>query len=260
MVNFLKVFPMYKGLSRYATLLSMAISLETITFVVVEPHHPGNIGSICRACKNMGISHITLVNPVDYMVEETFKLGWASEDVIRSIRKVSTLEEAIEGMHLVIGTTQRQRGSHPPIVAPREVGITLASMAQAGLKVAILFGRENNGLTNEELAQCQWISRIPSKSDHPALNLSQAVMLYAYELYLASAEKAPIYEWNLAKASEVDLLFRHLEETMSVLPIDMRKGPEEFVNLFRRVLNRTQLEERDVRLFHKLCQLIERKK
>lgn len=238
----------------------MSLSLRNITLVIVEPQHPGNIGSICRTCKNMGISNLILVNPIEYLVDETFKLGWASEDIIRAAKRVDTLDEALEGMHLVIGTTQRQREQHPPLVSPKEIAGTLASMSESEKKIAILFGRENNGLTNEELLKCQWISRIPSQSDHPALNLSQAVMVYAYELYQASVEKRPIYTWNLAKAVEVDKLYKKMEETVTTLPIDTRKGPDDFVNLFRRVLNRTQLEERDIRLFFKLFQLIERKK
>lgn len=238
----------------------MKSAIENITFVIVEPQHPGNIGSICRACKNMGVSNITLVNPIEYLVDETFKLGWASEDVIRAAKRVDTLDEALEGMHLVIGTTQRQREQHPPIVSPREIADSLASMSESGKNVAIVFGRENNGLHNDELLKCQWISRIPSETDHPALNLSQAVMLYAYELYQASERKRPIYEWNLAKAIEIEKLYAQMEKTVTLLPIDTRKGPDEFVNLFRRVLNRTQLEERDIRLFFKLFQLIERKK
>lgn len=238
----------------------MSLSLRNITLVIVEPQHPGNIGSICRTCKNMGISNLILVNPIEYLVDETFKLGWASEDIIRAAKRVDTLDEALEGMHLVIGTTQRQREQHPPLVSPKDIAGTLSSMSESEKKIAILFGRENNGLTNEELLKCQWISRIPSQSDHPALNLSQAVMVYAYELYQASVEKRPIYNWNLAKAVEVEKLYTKMEETVATLPIDTRKGPDEFVNLFRRVLNRTQLEERDIRLFFKLFQLIERKK
>src|SRR5688572_169162 len=95
--------------------------LDHIRFVIVEPKTPGNIGSLCRACKNMGISDIVLVNPVEYLVSETYRMGWGSEDLINTLKVVSTFDEAIQDAHCIIGTTMRTRDYHPPLFSPKDL-------------------------------------------------------------------------------------------------------------------------------------------
>jgi TrmH family RNA methyltransferase len=234
--------------------------LNNIFIIIVEPHHAGNIGSICRACKNMGIPNVVLVNPqVNYLDDDTFRLAWASHDVVHSIQVVNSLEDILPQMNLVIGTTQRPREDHPPLFSPKDLIPKMVGTAVSGFKVALVFGRENNGLHAEELAQCHVLSSIPTQTTRPAINLAQAVMIYAYELFQANADKKNVYKWTLAKSKHIEKMYEVLNDTVNVLPIDTRKGSAAFVNLFKRVLNRTQLEERDVRLFLKLFRLIQYK-
>jgi len=237
----------------------LKINLNNLHFVIVEPRNAGNIGSICRACKNMGIKNITLVNSCEF-TDETHKLAWGAEDTIASIRHVKTYEEALDPMQWAVGTTQRLRGTNHPSFEPRELMPQIAELTQSNSAVAFVFGRENNGLSNDELLRCNVISTIPSFPTQPVLNLSQAVMIYAYEAFLFSTDTEKRYEWQLAKSIEREKMFLSMEKAVESLPIDTRKGSAAFVSLFKRVLNRTPLEERDVRLFFKLFQLIQEAK
>lgn len=233
------------------------MDLKNLSIVLVEPRHPGNIGSVCRACKNMGISDIILVNPVEYLTDEVFHFGWGAEDLIHSLRTVPTLEEAVSSHHIVVGTTNRSRKNQQPYYLPEELCDQVGPQFRQGQKIALIFGRENNGLTSDELAKCHYLSTIPAYVTYPALNLSQAVMLYAYHWYrYAEGQSVRRYRWKPATVAEQDAMYEKLEEVITKLPIVTRHGTTAFVNLFRRVLGRTQLEGRDTRLFHKLFDLI----
>ena len=154
----------------------MKIKQKNIYFVLVEPQHPGNIGSAARAIKTMGFQNLVLVNPCDYNVPETLWLAHASEDILEGIEIASTLKEVLADKNFVIATTQRQRGLHFPYFTPEELGQKLIPVSQDH-KAAIVFGREATGLTNEEIQLCHVISTVPAAVNHPSLNLSQATML-----------------------------------------------------------------------------------
>ncbi len=232
--------------------------LDHITVILVEPHHSGNIGSVCRVCKNMGISNVVLVNPqVDYLSDDVFRLGWASGDIIQSMQCVDTLEAAVSGMQVVVGTTMRRRKASFPLFTPKEVVPMLLDVANTHQNVALVFGREANGLLESELNQCNILSTIPTHSMRPAINLAQAVTIYLYEIFQEATKTRTPYNWQLAKKIEVEKMYEQLLIAINTLPFNTRKGSVGFLNLFRRVLNRTPLEDRDVRLFFKLFKLIE---
>lgn len=236
----------------------MSISTDNFYFIIVEPQTPGNIGSICRACTNMGIRNVVLVNPVDYLVDDTFRFGWGSETLIRNLRVVSTVEEITSEMTITIGTTQRRRENQCPILSPKDLMIELDQVPPTA-KIGILFGRENNGLSNEELLACNYQTTIPSAVSYPAMNLSQAVMVYAYELFQSVNQSPSPYEWILASKADQERLYTAIGESVETLPFKTRNGTAAFVNLFRRVLGRTRLEARDVRVLYKLFGLIKQK-
>jgi TrmH family RNA methyltransferase len=244
-----------------------ALNLSNIDIIAIEPQHPGNIGAICRACKNMGISQIVLVNPGPYDVEETYKLGWGSEDLIKNIIVLPDFDALLSRYHLLIGTTNRKKDNQVPLYTPTEIMPMIAPASQTH-RIGIVFGRENNGLKVEELSKCNYQSTIPSAVSYPALNLSQAVLIYAQACFQASfqthsvAEGHPFnpsgYTWTLATKQEEELMYAHMESTIALLPFKTRKGTDAFVALFRRVLGRTQLEKRDVRVIFKLFDLVKR--
>jgi tRNA (cytidine32/uridine32-2'-O)-methyltransferase len=235
-----------------------ALNLSNIDIIAIEPQHPGNIGAICRACKNMGISQVVLVNPGPYDVAETYKLGWGSEDIIRNIIVLPTFAALFERYHILIGTTNRKKENQVPLYTPDEL-IPIITPASISHKIGIVLGRENNGLNLEELAACHYQSTIPSAVPYPALNLSQAALIYAQTCFkAATTTKEPVYTWDLANKYEEERMYAHIAEAVSLLPFKTRKGTDSFVRLFRRVLGRTQLEKRDVRVIFKLFDLVKR--
>lgn len=236
----------------------MSISINQFYFIIVEPQTPGNIGSICRACTNMGIKNVVLVNPVDYLVDDTFRFGWGSEELIRNLRVVNTLEEIVSEMDVTVATTQRRRENQCPLYSPKELYSELDALPSSA-KIGILFGRENNGLSNEEALACNYQSTIPSAVSYPALNLSQAVMVYGYELFQVAHDSPTPYQWTLASKGDQERLYSIIGEAVDTLPFKTRNGTAAFINLFRRVLGRTRLETRDVRVLYKLFGLIKKK-
>ncbi|NBV42997.1 hypothetical protein EBR96_09565, partial [bacterium] len=143
------------------------------------------------------------------------------------------------------------------LYTPREIVDEISPYETA--KIGFVFGRENNGLSNDELSSCNYQSTIPSAVSYPALNLSQAVMVYAHELYLASTRITPVYDWTLASKSDQERLYTMIHDAVETLPFKTRNGTAAFVNLFRRVLGRTKIEARDIRVLYKLFDLIKRK-
>lgn len=245
---------------------STALNLSNVDIIAIEPQHPGNIGSICRACKNMGITQVVLVNPGPYDVEETYRLGWGSEDLIKNIIVLPNFDALLSRYHILIGTTNRKKENQVPLYTPTEV-IPLITPASQTHRIGIVFGRENNGLTVEELSKCNYQSTIPSAVPYPALNLSQAVLIYAQACFQAALQTQIVdahalphngYTWSLATKQEEEQMYAHMESTIALLPFKTRKGTDAFVRLFRRVLGRTQLEKRDVRVIFKLFDLVKR--
>lgn len=206
----------------------------------------------------MGIRNVILVNPVDYLVDDTFRLGWGSEALIRSLRVVQTVDEITNEMDITAGTTQRKRENQCPLFSPKELISELNHLPQ-GTKIGILFGRENNGLSNEELLACNYQTTIPSAVSYPAMNLSQAVMVYGYEFFQSANNHQSPYHWTLATKPDQERLYTLIGESVETLPFKTRNGTAAFINLFRRVLGRTRLEARDVRVLYKLFGLIKRK-
>jgi TrmH family RNA methyltransferase len=205
----------------------------------------------------MGIRNVVLVNPVEYLVDDTFRLGCGAKELIHTLRVVQTLPEITDEIDITIGTTNRIRENQAPLYSPREVIHELSTTAASTAKIGILFGRETNGLTNDELTRCNYQSTIPSAVVYPAMNLSQAVMVYAYELFQASqSAQSGHYQWKLATKADQERLYTTIGTAVDTLPFKTRNGTQAFVRLFRRVLGRTQLETRDVRVLYKLFDLI----
>jgi TrmH family RNA methyltransferase len=236
----------------------MSLLLANISIIVVEPKTPGNIGSIARACQNLGIHNIILINPCDYLVDDAYRLAKNAKKLLFDMETRDTLEDCLKDHNILIGTTQRRREKQAPFYGPSDMIEKIRPYSQES-KIGIVFGRENNGLTNTELDYCNFHSCIPAHEENSVFNLSQAVLIYAYECFNASnAEKDPYIRPPATKYEE-QLLYQKFETTLSHLPIDTQKGSAHFINLFKRVLGRTLLEKRDIRLFYKLFDLIKNK-
>ena len=224
-------------------------NLDNIHIILVEPQTPGNIGSTARVMKGMGLSQLVLVNPTPWRdSEEPWKLACASTDILGNSKVVSTLEEALEDVHFLVGTTHRRRtDALPEPVTPREAAEKIASVSQ-DKTVGLLFGREDKGLTSKELSICQIYSSVPMARKNPSLNLSHAVMVFAYEIFMASLnDETPRVEADLAEVSDIERFYRHVAKLME--RVDFRPYNDDWNTLFyvlRRVFGRVSLEKRDL--------------
>ena len=229
----------------------MRIKPNHIFFILVEPQTPGNIGASARALKTMGFRNLLLVNPCKFDTADARWMAHASEDVLERAVVHSTLDEALSDKHFVAAATQRERSSHLPYFNPRQLAEKIIPIS-LDHKIAIVFGREASGLTNEELGLCHAVTTIPAHTRHPSLNLAQAVMLYTYELYQAAYGDLKDYSWKLASHQELQALYKHMRislQRVGFKPIDSWGN---FTLRFSRLLGRANTEKRDVRVWHKI--------
>ena len=170
------------------------MSLKNFKIVLVSPLYGGNVGSVCRAMKNMGLSHLVIAAPAHPLdVEEAKKMAMHADDVFAKRKEFPTLREAVADCGLVIGTTARIGLYREHAQTPREFAPRLLAAAEKA-KVALVFGPEDNGLSNDDLMLCTHMMRIPSSAKYSSLNLSQAVMVCCYELYVMSGLWEPVVE------------------------------------------------------------------
>lgn len=224
-----------------------------ITFVLVGPAVPENVGAAARAMKTMGIGQMRLVNPCDYLGTKSRMLAHASNELLEAAHLYESLEDAVADIDFVIGTTARKRTRrvdyHPIENLPEIIQSKLAGIAS----VAVVFGREETGLTNSELACCHLLSSISMKTAYPSLNLGQAVMLYAYTLSALAGKKLP--PKRVRKNQQAWSAMNH--KAASVLP-QLGLVPDDLI--YTRMMERIALlGDTDVNLVHSLLAAIEHK-
>lgn len=229
---------------------------ENLHFVLVEPETPGNIGAVARALKTTGFRKLVLVNPCAVDHPELRMMAHRSLDIVQQARICASLQEAIGSMRLTVATTMRKRYFQFPFFSPQELCQKFLPVALEQ-PIAIVFGRERTGLTNEELLQCHLHSTIKTATQHPALNLSQAVMIYAYTFFMNSHSIQSHYSYALATQNEMEKFYAHLRSAMQAVQFVPRDGYENFITRVRRLLGRSMAESRDIRLLHKLLQIFE---
>jgi len=187
------------------------------TFILNEPAVPENIGFSVRALKTMGFSAMRIVNGANHTSKQTRKTAYGSHDLLESVTTFNTLEEALDDMDIVIGTTSKKRTSRDEIILARELPDFIKSKGRSIRKVGVVFGSEESGLSKEQLALCDVVSTIPLATKYPSLNLAQSVLIYAWELSgLSTKKKSPDIKGEdeaLQKKFivELDSLFHRLE-------------------------------------------------
>jgi TrmH family RNA methyltransferase len=230
---------------------------ENLHFVLVEPETEGNIGAAARALKTSGFKNLILVNPkfgADH--PQVQWMAHRSEDILKKAQIVSSLNEAIDDKRLVIATTQRKRHFKFPLYSPEEISEKIERIAVTH-PVAIVFGRETNGLNNKELLQCHIHSTILTATQKPSLNLAQSVMLYAHTFFKLQNIKDSRYTYDLASKYELEKFYEHLINSMQDVGFVPRDSYDDFITRFKRLIGRSLAEKRDVRLLHKLLQIYE---
>ncbi len=225
------------------------MDLGTVRIVLVATSHPGNIGAAARAMKTMGLSRLYLVAPKSYPHQKALEMAAGADDILRESSVVTSLDEALEGCELVLATSARPRGLDLPGLTPRSC-VRLLSQKVKGSEVAIVFGREHAGLTNEELLRCNYHILIPSNPEYSSLNLAQAVQVIAYELRLKMSTlevKANEVQAQLTTAEEMERFYTHLTEVMVAVDfLKPTKPTRRLLQRIRRLFNRTGLEKEEL--------------
>jgi tRNA/rRNA methyltransferase len=229
-------------------------ALNNVRVILSHTTHPGNIGAAARAMKTMGLSRLYLINPRYFPDAQATAMAAGADDVLENAVVCSSLEEALQGAVMVAGMSARVRDISQEVLAPRAAMPLL--MQQAVHPVALLFGTEMSGLTNEELARCQLMVRIPVSPDYTSLNLAAAVQLISYELRLAAGQGdcgAP--EVTPAPAEHVEGFFRQLEETLVEIEFLNGKHPTKLMHKLRRLYARARLEPEEINILRGILTL-----
>lgn len=227
---------------------------DNIRIVLVNPSHPGNIGAAARAMKNMGFGRLVLVAPRKYPHEEAEWRAAGAADVLARAEVVPTLGQAIADCQLVVGTSARGRRIPWPVLDPRACASRVETASRRGEKVALLFGREDRGLTNEELQVCNLHLHIPSHEDYSSLNLAMAVQVVVYELRMQALEETlpadPCDEWDapFSTSENMERYYAHLEETLIQIGFLDPAAPRQLMARLRRLYSRVRLDEMELNI------------
>ncbi|MBN6729401.1 RNA methyltransferase [Burkholderia multivorans] len=234
-------------------------------FVLVEPSHPGNVGAAARALKTMGFSRLVLVAPrVPHVQSDPEAVAMASgaDDVLASAHVVSTLGEALSGVHWSIALTARTREYGPPRLAPRAAAAHACTQVESG-DIALVFGNERTGLANEHVEQCSALAHIPANPAYSSLNLAQAVQVLAYELRVAfleqtsePAQQPAVDTGTLAQSDEIERMYLHLENALIALDFLDPRNPKKLMPRLRRLFARTGLEREEVNILRGIAKHI----
>ena len=230
---------------------SIEARLSQVRVVLVNTTHPGNIGAAARAMKVMGLSSLHLVTPKIFPHAEATAMASGADDVLQAATVHDSLESALAGCPLVLGTSARLRSLPMPMLdARRAAGQALAEAVTH--PVAVLFGRERYGLTNEEMQRCQFLVNIPSNPAYSSLNLAQAVQIIGYELRVAAQGFSDISvsppDWEPVDDEQMERLFEHLEQTLLDLRFLNPRQPRKLMMRLRRLFNRARPDQNEINI------------
>ena len=254
---------------------------ENIRVVMVHTSHPGNIGAAARAIKTMGLSRLVLVSPQQYPDQKAIWRAAGSVDILEQAQVVETLAEAVEGCSMVVGASARQRRIPWPVLDSRQGGEVIAKQSMTE-EVAIIFGREDRGLTNEELQQCNYHIEIPANEDYGVLNVASAVQIICYEIRMSllslsqNKEKGPEnpaqsrldpkmpinpvrWDERLATSGEMEHFFNHLETTLTQLDFHEPENPRQLLTRLRRLFMRARLDHLEINILRGAMTAVQKK-
>lgn len=224
--------------------------LSHIKIVLVETTHPGNIGAVARAMKNMKMTNLCLVAPKIFPSADATSRASGADDILAAAEVCSSLPEAIADCNLVIGASARCRTISWPEMTPRQCAEKIV-INEPNQKVAILFGRENSGLKNHELDLCHYLLRIPCNSEYSSLNIAAAVQVVCYELFVASGEQESIAigdkgDSPLATAAQMESFYTHLYQALNDIGFMHPDKSKSIMRRLRRIYNRIQLDTKEL--------------
>lgn len=229
----------------------MTQALDNLYVVLCEPQDPINIGNAVRAMKNMGLTKLRLVRPVSVKPEHILISAPRGDDVVAAMEVFDSLDDALADVTFTVATTARGRSARLQAQRPREVAPALIAKAREG-KVAILFGREDRGLANEDVDRAQMVLTVPTREDYSSINLGQAVLLVAYELFLEAGNpaplKAPKRTFAPATASQLEGLFEQAEDALASIDFFKSGVREGAMRTLRGIFHRADLDAREVNM------------
>jgi TrmH family RNA methyltransferase len=242
-----------------------AMPLSAIRIVLVEPSHPGNIGAVARAMKNMALHDLTLVRPKAFPHPEASARASGADDLLARARVVDSVAAAVADVGFVAATTSRSRDQNFRALDLHEAAQRLFEMSARG-PAALLFGAERTGLTNEELALAHLLIRIPANPEYPSLNLAMAVQLACYELFRAAGSPAstrPLSELTvpLAPGADLERFYAHLQEVMDEVDFkDRTTGGTHLMTRIRRLFQRCEMDQNEVNILRGLLTSVQQKR
>ena len=236
--------------------MSKTINFDNITIVLHQPRHPENIGSVARAMCNMGFSRLVVIDPPNFDLNKILKLAThAASDVVDKSSICTGLKDALSHFNYVVGATarlggQRQVMNNPSKLAQKLVPISIEN------RIAILFGPEDRGLSNEEIRYCHALVNIPT-AEFSSLNLAQAVMIICYEIFTAGLEKNKEFVPRLASRHELDGMYDQLKDILVRISYINPENPDYWINNLRHFFTRLQLCAKEVSMIRGICRQID---
>lgn len=238
--------------------------LRAVHVVLSRPTHPGNIGAAARAMKTMHLSRLRLVAPRRFPAPEAVALAAGAEDVLEQAAVFATLAEAVRDCPLVVGTSVRPRRIGWPAMTPSEAAGKMLAEASAGNAVALVFGPERTGLTNDELDRCHAVVTIPANPDYSSLNLAGAVQVLAYELLQAGLGRGraveTVPESPAATPEQLEHLYRHLEQVLAEIGFLDPANPRLLMRRLRRLFNRAALDQNELNILRGILTAVQRRR
>jgi TrmH family RNA methyltransferase len=227
-----------------------------VRIVLIDPSHPGNIGSVARAMKNMALADLVLVRPRSFPHAEAVALAAGADDILSNARIVGSVAEAIGDCAFIAGTTSRPRSYYWEFTTPRDVAGRIVALPEAS-RAALLFGSERYGLATEDLNHCNVLVRIPANPEYCSLNLAMSVQLAAYEIFLAREQPKSHtqLEMELAPSGDVEHFYAHLHEVLNEIDFDDRTG--HLMERLRRLFNRAQMDRNELNILRGILSAVQ---
>ncbi|MDO8351344.1 MAG: RNA methyltransferase [Gallionella sp.] len=222
--------------------------LTNVRVVLSHTSHPGNIGAAARAMKTMGLRHLYLINPRHFPDPQASAMAAGADDILQNAVLCGSIDEALQGVALTVGMTARLRDISNQVMMPREA---MPHVLQQAITqpVALLFGTEMSGLTNEEVSRAQLLVNIPANPDFSSLNLAAAVQVMAYEISVASQSYSPVTQPTQAAAHEqVEGFLAHMEKTLLEIGFFTTQNPARMMQRLRRLYARARLEADEINI------------
>ena len=239
----------------------MNLKSDLINIVLVETSHPGNIGSVARAMKTMGLSRLSLVNPKNFPSGDATALSGNATDVLENAEVFKSIEDAIKGSTFVYATSSRNRTIQWPTINVEEAADVISNQTNSEKEVSILFGREDRGLTNDELQLANTHIEIPANPEYPVLNLAMSAQILSYEIFKASNNTEPRdwHDYPEVDSANLQMLIDHFIETAVNIDVIHPENPKKIISRIKRMFSRLHPDEMEASFLRGFLSAINKK-